>query len=243
MTPSTSVLIVEDEDSFIDALTLGLTREGFKVSVARDGAEALDLFDDVAPDLVLLDVMLPKISGLDVCRELRARSNVPIIMVTAKGAEIDTVVGPRGGRRRLRDQALPAARAGGPHPGRAAPPVPRRAGAGAASGVDDVVEVGDVRVDHERHEVFIRGDEVRLPLKEFELLDPAARERRAGADPRDADRPGVGRRLRRRHQDPRRPHQAPAVQGRAATRPAPPGSSPSGVWATSTRAPTADPWR
>jgi two-component system, OmpR family, response regulator RegX3 len=170
MTPSTSVLIVEDEDSFIDALTLGLTREGFKVSVARDGAEALDLFDDVAPDLVLLDVMLPKISGLDVCRQLRARSNVPIIMVTAKGAEIDTVVGLEMGaddyvtkpyrlrelvariravlRRRSHDELVPV-------------PV----------GVDDdVVEVGDVRVDHERHEVFIRGDEVRLPLKEFELL-------------------------------------------------------------------------
>ena len=170
MTPATSVLIVEDEDSFVDALTLGLTREGFRVSVARDGAEALDLFDDVQPDLVLLDVMLPKVSGLDVCRELRARSNVPIIMVTAKGAEIDTVVGPRGRRRRLRDQALPAARAGGPHPGRAAPPVDaRRCWCRRCAG-DDVVEVGDVRVDHERHEVFIRGDEVRLPLKEFELL-------------------------------------------------------------------------
>jgi two-component system response regulator RegX3 len=93
MTPTTSVLVVEDEDSFIDALTVGLTREGFRVSVARDGAEALDMFDDVDPDLVLLDVMLPKVSGIDVCRELRGRSTVPIIMVTAKGAEIDTVVG------------------------------------------------------------------------------------------------------------------------------------------------------
>ena len=169
MTPSTSVLIVEDEDSFIDALTLGLTREGFRVSVARDGAEALDMFDDVHPDLVLLDVMLPKISGLDVCRELRARSNVPIIMVTAKGAEIDTVVGLEVGaddyvtkpyrlrelvarmravlRRRASDELLPAL-------------VP----------TDEAVEVGDVRVDPERHEVVIRGADVRLPLKEFELL-------------------------------------------------------------------------
>jgi two-component system, OmpR family, response regulator RegX3 len=169
MTPATSVLIVEDEDSFVDALMLGLTREGFRVSVARDGAEALDLFDDIQPDLVLLDVMLPKVSGLDVCRELRARSNVPIIMVTAKGAEIDTVVGLEVGaddyvtkpyrlrelvariravlRRRSSEDVL----------------VPAVAG-------DDVVEVGDVRVDHERHEVFIRGEETRLPLKEFELL-------------------------------------------------------------------------
>ena len=89
----TSVLVVEDEDSFVDALTVGLKREGFHVSVARDGAEAIEIFDDVQPDLVLLDVMLPKMSGIDVCRELRSRSTVPIIMVTAKGSEIDTVVG------------------------------------------------------------------------------------------------------------------------------------------------------
>ena len=169
MSPATSVLVVEDEDSFVDALTLGLTREGFKVSVARDGAEALDMFDDVRPDLVLLDVMLPKVSGFDVCRELRSRSRVPIIMVTAKGAEIDTVVGLEVGaddyvtkpyrlrelvarmravlRRRADDQAHPLSVL-----------------------ADEVIEVGDVRVDHERHEVTIRGEEVRLPLKEFELL-------------------------------------------------------------------------
>jgi two-component system response regulator RegX3 len=169
MIPTTSVLLVEDEDSFIDALTLGLTREGFRVSVARDGAEALDIFDDVQPDLVLLDVMLPKLSGLDVCRELRSRSRVPIIMVTAKGAEIDTVVGLEMGADdyvtkpyrlrelvarmravlRRRAEELPV------------PPWPL---------ADEVVEVGDVRVDHERHEVVVRGDQVRLPLKEFELL-------------------------------------------------------------------------
>ena len=91
--PVTTILVVEDEDSFIDALTIGLQREGFRVQVARDGAEALDLFDVVNPDLVLLDVMLPKVSGIDVCREIRTKSKVPIIMVTAKGSEIDTVVG------------------------------------------------------------------------------------------------------------------------------------------------------
>ncbi len=169
MTPATSVLIVEDEDSFVDALTLGLSREGFKVSVARDGVEALDMFDEVKPDLVLLDVMLPKVSGLDVCRELRSRSNVPIIMVTAKGAEIDTVVGLEVGADdyvtkpyRLRE-LVARIRA-----------VLRRRSSDESGIVpivgDDVVEVGDVRVDHERHEVFIRDDEVRLPLKEFELL-------------------------------------------------------------------------
>jgi two-component system response regulator RegX3 len=84
MSPPT-VLIVEDEESFVDALTIGLKREGFRVEVARDGFEALERFDSVRPDLVLLDVMLPRISGIDVCRQLRKRSQVPIIMVTAKG--------------------------------------------------------------------------------------------------------------------------------------------------------------
>ena len=83
MTEQTTVLVVEDEESFIDALTVGLKREGFRVQVARDGAQALDLFDAVNPDLVLLDVMLPRISGIDVCRQLRKRSQVPIILVTA----------------------------------------------------------------------------------------------------------------------------------------------------------------
>ncbi|MGA0205830.1 MAG: response regulator, partial [Ilumatobacteraceae bacterium] len=88
-----TVLLVEDEESFVDALTVGLKREGFRVEVARDGLEALSRFDLVQPDVVLLDVMLPKMSGIDVCRQLRKRTQVPIIMVTAKGAEIDTVVG------------------------------------------------------------------------------------------------------------------------------------------------------
>ena len=88
-----TIFIVEDEPSFVEALTLGLAREGFAVEFAVDGAEALERFDEVDPDLVLLDVMLPKVSGIDVCRELRKRTHVPIVMVTAKGAEIDTVVG------------------------------------------------------------------------------------------------------------------------------------------------------
>ena len=79
----TTVLVVEDEDSFVEALSIGLRREGFRVQIARDGAQALDLFDAVNPDLVLLDVMLPRVSGIDVCRQLRKRSQVPIIMVTA----------------------------------------------------------------------------------------------------------------------------------------------------------------
>jgi len=88
----TKVLLCEDEESFVDALVIGLTNEGFRVSVARDGAEALTLFEETTPDIILLDLMLPKISGIDVCRNIRARSSVPIIMVMAKGTEIDTVV-------------------------------------------------------------------------------------------------------------------------------------------------------
>jgi two-component system response regulator RegX3 len=168
-TPVSTVLVVEDEDSFVEALTIGLRREGFRVQVARDGAEALDVFDAIAPDLVLLDVMLPKMSGIDVCRELRRRSTVPIIMITAKSAEIDTVVGLEVGADdyvtkpyRLRE-LVARMRA-----------VLRRRGADASAGVivdGEVLEVGDVRLDAERHEVVIRGEDVQLPLKEFELLE------------------------------------------------------------------------
>src|SRR5436190_9255290 len=93
MTEQPTVLVVEDEESFVEALVVGLKREGFRVRVARDGLEALEVFDASRPDLVLLDVMLPRMSGVDVCRELRNRSRVPIVMVTAKASEIDTVVG------------------------------------------------------------------------------------------------------------------------------------------------------
>jgi two-component system, OmpR family, response regulator RegX3 len=168
MTATTSILLVEDEDSFVDALTVGLKREGFDVSIARDGAEALAVFDDVEPDLVLLDVMLPKVSGIDVCRALRSRSNVPIIMVTAKGSEIDTVVGLEVGADdyvtkpyRLRELVA-----------RMRAVLRRRSSDGGAADLpsDDVITVGDVTIDHQRHEVTVRGEEVRLPLKEFELL-------------------------------------------------------------------------
>jgi two-component system, OmpR family, response regulator RegX3 len=167
-TPEATVFLVEDEDSFVEALTVGLRREGFRVHVAHDGAEALEQFDLVKPDLVLLDVMLPKVSGVDVCRELRRRSTVPIIMVTAKGSEIDTVVGLEVGADdyvtkpyRLRElvarmRAVLRRR-------------PATSSSRTASG--DVLEVGDVRLDPERHEVEIRSEQVKLPLKEFELLE------------------------------------------------------------------------
>jgi two-component system, OmpR family, response regulator RegX3 len=162
------VLVVEDEESFVDALVVGLEREGFRVQVARDGAEALDVFDVVRPDIVLLDLMLPRVSGVDVCRQLRQRSTVPIIMVTAKSSEIDTVVGLEVGaddyvtkpyrlrelvaRMRVALRRVPAERP-------------------ETTGGSDLLEVGDVALDPERHEVVIRGEEVALPLKEFELLE------------------------------------------------------------------------
>jgi two-component system response regulator RegX3 len=166
----TSVLLVEDEDSFIDALTLGLAREGFTVRVARDGAEALELFDIVQPDVVLLDVMLPHVSGIDVCRELRSRSDVPILLVTARSAEIDVVVGLEVGAddcitKPYRMRELVARMRAVLRRRAAAAPVARE-----PTGAPDVIEVGDVRVDVGRHEVRIRDRVVPLPLKEFELL-------------------------------------------------------------------------
>ncbi len=163
-----TVLLVEDEESFVDALLVGLKREGFKVEVARDGYEALERFDVVRPDIVLLDVMLPRISGIDVCRQLRKRTQVPIIMVTAKSSEIDTVVGLEVGaddyvtkpyrirelvarmravlRRNARDQESVAELSGGS------------------------IVVGDVVLDPEEHRVTLAGERLNLPLKEFELL-------------------------------------------------------------------------
>jgi two-component system response regulator RegX3 len=164
-----TLLLVEDEESFVDALVVGLQREGYQVRVARDGVEALELFDLVQPDLVLLDVMLPRLSGIDVCRQLRARTKVPIIMVTARSSEIDTVVGLEVGADdyvskpyRLRE-LVARIRA-------ALRRIPEVASL-AEEGGGNVVEVGDVRLDADRHEVVIRGNQIALPLKEFELLE------------------------------------------------------------------------
>ncbi len=161
-----TVLVVEDEESFVEALKVGLKREGFRVEVARDGQQALDMFDIVKPDVVLLDVMLPKLSGIDVCRQLRKKTMTPIIMVTAKGAEIDTVVGLEVGAddyvtkpyrlRELTARMRAVMRR-----------VPITQG-GELSGSS--IEVGDVAIDPDEHDVVIRGESHKLPLKEFELL-------------------------------------------------------------------------
>ena len=162
-----TLLVVEDEESFVDALAVGLRREGFLVHVARDGVEALSRFDEVRPDLVLLDVMLPRLSGVDVCREIRSRSRTPVIMVTAKGSEIDTVVGLEVGADdyvtkpfRLRELVARIRAVLRRVPSEAQPP---------SDG--SVLEVADVRLDPERHEVTVRGEPVTLPLKEFDLLE------------------------------------------------------------------------
>ncbi len=161
------VLVVEDEASFAEALVVGLGREGFDVAVAVDGAEALEVFDDFAPDLVLLDVMLPKVTGIEVCRQLRKRTQTPIIMVSAKGEEIDTVVGLEVGADdyvtkpyRLRELI---ARMNA---------VLRRVPTGAEPSLmtSDSVAVNGVQLDPAQHRVEVDGQEITLPLKEFELL-------------------------------------------------------------------------
>jgi two-component system, OmpR family, response regulator RegX3 len=168
MTTTPTVLVVEDEESFVDALTIGLRREGFRIEVARDGFEALDRFDIVRPDIVLLDVMLPRISGIDVCRQLRKRSQVPIIMVTAKGAEIDTVVGLEVGADdyvtkpyRIRELVARMRAVMRRTPNEAGAPV--EVGSGT-------IQVGDVSLDPDEHVVTVAGTPMSLPLKEFELL-------------------------------------------------------------------------
>ena len=163
----TSVLVVEDEPSFVEALKIGLAKEGFVVHVAVDGAEALERFAEIRPDLVLLDVMLPKISGIEVCRQLRKTSQVPIIMVTAKSAEIDTVVGLEVGADdyvakpyRIRELAA-RMRA-----------VQRRTSdrTDLVAANVGVIEVDGVSLDPDEHRVTTPDGELRLPLKEFELL-------------------------------------------------------------------------
>jgi len=162
------VLVVEDEEAFVEALTVGLGREGFEVAVARDGIEAIERFDEVGPDLILLDVMLPALSGIDVCRQIRQRSDVPIIMVTAKASEIDTVVGLEVGADdyvtkpyRLRE-LVARMRA-----------VLRRQPRSSGDSVlpsSEVLVVDGIELDPDRHELTVRGEPVELPLKEFELL-------------------------------------------------------------------------
>ncbi|MDN5860804.1 MAG: response regulator transcription factor [Pseudonocardia sp.] len=164
----TRVLIVEDEESFADPLAFLLRKEGFTTAVATSGQDALAEFDRNGADIVLLDLMLPGMSGTDVCKSLRTRSSVPVIMVTARDSEIDKVVGLELGAddyvtkpysaRELIARVRAVLRRGGEN-------------GAEADGATGVLEAGPVRMDVERHVVSIDGEDVPLPLKEFDLLE------------------------------------------------------------------------
>lgn len=163
----TSVLIVEDEESLADPLAFLLRREGFEAKVVTDGPSALAEFERSGADIVLLDLMLPGMSGTDVCRELRARSKVPVIMVTARDSEIDKVVGLEIGaddyvtKPYSARELIARIRA-----------VLRRGGDTAdAVGDDNVLQTGPIRMDVDRHVVTVNGKPITLPLKEFDLLE------------------------------------------------------------------------
>ena len=160
----TTVLIIEDEENYRDPVAFMLRREGFQVVEAEDGTAGLAAFDRAGADIVLLDLMMPGLPGLEVCRQLRARSNVPIIMLTARDSEIDKVVGLEIGaddyvtkpfsQRELVARIRAVLRRG--------------------QDVDlalDVIEAGGVRMDVERHETTVNGQLIKLALKEFELLE------------------------------------------------------------------------
>ncbi|WP_238421429.1 response regulator transcription factor [Gordonia sp. 'Campus'] len=163
----THVMIVEDEESLADPLAFLLRKEGFEASVITDGAQALSTFDRVSPDIVLLDLMLPGMSGTEICKALRTRSNVPVIMVTARDSEIDKVVGLELGaddyvtKPYSARELIARIRA-----------VLRRGGEMPDDGLDiGVLEAGPVRMDVERHTVSVNGASITLPLKEFDLLE------------------------------------------------------------------------
>ncbi|GAA1086167.1 response regulator transcription factor [Tsukamurella spumae] len=164
----THVLIVEDEESLADPLAFLLRKEGFETTVVGDGAEALRHFDAAGADIVLLDLMLPGMSGTDVCKQLRARSSVPVIMVTARDSEIDKVVGLELGA----DDYVTKPYSARELIARIRAVLRRGADTAAADGLDDgVLEGGPVRMDVERHVVTVGGEAVTLPLKEFDLLE------------------------------------------------------------------------
>ena len=161
----TKILVVEDEASFSEALSYVLGKEGFEVVVADTGDGAVATFDKVGADLVLLDLMLPGLSGTEFCKQLRARSNVPIIMLTAKDTEVDKVVGLELGaddyvtKPYSKAELIARIKA-----------VLRRQGE-VVETADAILTAGPVQIDVERHQVKINNTSVSLPLKEFELLE------------------------------------------------------------------------
>jgi two-component system response regulator RegX3 len=161
----TRILVVEDEESFSDPLSYLLRKEGFSVAVAATGPEGLAEFDKNGADLVLLDLMLPGLSGVEVCRQLRFRSAVPIIMLTAKDSEVDKVVGLEMGA----DDYVTKPYSTRELLARVRAVLRRRADADEPA--SSTLEAGPVRMDVERHVVTVRGKATSMPLKEFELLE------------------------------------------------------------------------
>jgi two-component system response regulator RegX3 len=162
----TRILVVEDEESFSDAVGYMLRREGFEVSMAATGPGGLEEFDRTGADLVLLDLMLPGLSGLEVCRELRTRTDVPVIMLTAKDAEVDKVVGLEIGA----DDYVTKPFSARELVARIRAVLRRRGAEPEDTGVA-ILEQGPVRMDVDRHVVSVNGSTVPMPLKEFELLE------------------------------------------------------------------------
>jgi two-component system response regulator RegX3 len=161
------VLVVEDEESFSDALSYMLRREGFEVSVAGTGTEALTEFDRTGADIVLLDLMLPEMSGTEVCRQMRQKSNVPIIMITARDSEIDKVVGLEIGA----DDYVTKPYSPRELVARIRAVLRRQSGDTGGELTPPSLAAGPVRMDVDRHVVTVAGTAVQLPLKEFELLE------------------------------------------------------------------------
>ncbi|TRZ56253.1 MAG: DNA-binding response regulator [Streptomycetaceae bacterium] len=163
----TKILIVEDESSFSEALAYLLGKEGFEVSVAEDGRAALNTFAKEGADLILLDLMIPEISGVDVCRTIRTTSRVPIIMLTAKDAEIDKVVGLELGA----DDYVTKPYSSRELIARIKAVLRRGISDAELNGDLEIISVGSIRLDTARHQASVNGNPIALPLKEFELLE------------------------------------------------------------------------
>jgi two-component system response regulator RegX3 len=166
-----TILLVEDEESIIEPLTAALAREGFDARPARSAAEALELAPRLAPDLVLLDVMLPDGSGFDVLRELRRDSSVPVVMLTARGEEADRIVGLELGADDYVVKPFSAREVAA-----RIRAVLRRVEDGKAAPATSALEVGDVRLDPARREATLAGAPLELARKEFDLLELLMRE-------------------------------------------------------------------
>jgi two-component system response regulator RegX3 len=163
----TRILIVEDEASFSEALAFLLTKEGFETAIAEDGRQAINMFNADGADLILLDLMIPEVSGVEVCRTIRTQSQVPIIMLTAKDAEIDKVVGLELGA----DDYVTKPYSSRELIARIKAVLRRGQGEEGSNQDQDLLEVGPIRLNIGKHQVFVSGNPVALPLKEFELLE------------------------------------------------------------------------